>query len=61
MAYSGSQLTRLGFGGPAGLYGSFADKEEAVAPEVTVSPGRRFLLVFVSLLWAGQVSKIDKK
>lgn len=29
MAYSGSQLTRVGVGGPSGLAGDFTTKEES--------------------------------
>lgn len=40
MAFSGSQITRLGcYGGPRGLYGSFEGKtEQEPAPEVVETP-----------------------
>lgn len=39
MAFSGSQITRLGlYGGPRGLYGSFVGKTEAVVVEGGQTP-----------------------
>ncbi len=42
MAFSGSQVTRLGlYGGSRGLYGSFAGKTAAVAPTFVPNVGFR--------------------
>lgn len=47
MAFSGSQITRLGlYGGPRGLYGSFAGKTEAEVDQGAGAPTRKRWVIF---------------